>query len=145
MPGYDSFGGAGATWIWPPAGCGSRPTSGGSTVASAHGSEPKTCRGLGRSEAVGDLEDVIAWLAQRTDKTSICRLLRVSWETVHEVVMRVVDEHLDDDRLNGLFNLGYDEISYKRGHQYLTVIADRHRQGRLGRQRAQSGCVDQLL
>lgn len=77
-----------------------------------------------------DLEDVIAWLAQRTDKTSICRLLRVSWETVQAVVMRVVDEHLDDDRLNGLFNLGVDEISYKRGHQYLTVIAD-HDTGRV--------------
>jgi transposase len=37
-----------------------------------------------------DLEDVIAWLCQRTDKTSVCRLLRVSWETVQAVVMRVV-------------------------------------------------------
>ena len=53
-----------------------------------------------------------------------CRLLRVSWETVHAVVIRVVDEHLDDARLDGLFNLGVDEISYKRGYQYLTVIAD---------------------
>jgi transposase len=77
-----------------------------------------------------DLEDVIAWLAQRTDKTSICRLLRVSWETVHAVVIRVVDEHLDDSRLDGLFNLGVDEISYKRGYQYLTVIAD-HDTGRV--------------
>lgn len=77
-----------------------------------------------------DLEDVIAWLAQRTDKTSICRLLRVSWETVHAVVIRVVDEHLDDSRLDGLLNLGVDEISYKRGYQYLTVIAD-HDTGRV--------------
>lgn len=41
-----------------------------------------------------DLEDVIAWLAQRTDKTSICRLLRVSWQTVHRTVTRVLAEHL---------------------------------------------------
>jgi transposase len=77
-----------------------------------------------------DLEDVIAWLAQRTDKTSICRLLRVAWETVQAVVMRVVDEHLDDSRLDNLFRLGVDEISYKRGHQYLTVVAD-HDTGRV--------------
>jgi len=77
-----------------------------------------------------DLEDVIAWLCQRTDKTSVCRLLRVSWETVQAVVMRVVADHLDDSRLEGLFNLGVDEISYKRGHQYLTVIAD-HDSGRV--------------
>src|SRR5262245_8345671 len=87
-----------------------------------------------------DLEDVIAWLCQRTDKTSVCRLLRVAWETVQAVVMRVVAEHLDDSRLDNLFNLGVDEISYKRGHQYLTVVAD-HDTGRVvwvakGRNRA---------
>lgn len=76
------------------------------------------------------LEDVIAWLCQRTDKTSVCRLLRVSWETVQGVVMRVVSDHLSDSRLENLFNLGVDEISYKRGHQYLTVIAD-HDSGRV--------------
>lgn len=77
-----------------------------------------------------DLEDVIAWLAQRTDKTSITKLLRVAWETVQAVVMRVVADHLDDARLDGVFNLGVDEISYKRGHQYLTVVAD-HDTGRV--------------
>jgi transposase len=77
-----------------------------------------------------DFENVIAWLAQRTDKTSICRLLRVSWEAVQAAVVRVVGDHLDDRRLDGLFNLGVDEISYKRGHQYLTVVAD-HDTGRV--------------
>jgi transposase len=77
-----------------------------------------------------DLEHVIAWLAQRTDKTSICRLLRVAWETVQGVVMRVVADYLDDSRLDRLYHLGVDEISYKRGHQYLTVIAN-HDNGRV--------------
>lgn len=77
-----------------------------------------------------DLEDLIAWLAQRTDKTSICRLLRVSWQTVQAVVMRVVVDYLDDERLDGIFHLGVDEISYKRGHHYLTVIAS-HDTGRV--------------
>lgn len=77
-----------------------------------------------------DMEDLIAWLAQRTDKTSICRLLRVAWETVQGVVVRVVADHLDDARLEKVFNIGVDEISYKRGHQYLTVIAN-HDTGRV--------------
>ncbi|HUP16939.1 MAG TPA: ISL3 family transposase [Acidimicrobiia bacterium] len=42
----------------------------------------------------------------------------------------MVSDHLDDSRLDGIFNLGVDEISYKRGHQYLTVIAD-HGSGRV--------------
>ena len=77
-----------------------------------------------------DLEHVIAWLAQRTDKTSICQLLRVSWEAVDRIVKHVVAEYLDDARLDNLFNLGVDEISYKRGHQYLTVVAN-HDTGRV--------------
>lgn len=71
-----------------------------------------------------DLEDVIAWLCQRTDKTTVTRLLRVSWAAVQDVVERVVGDHLIDARLDGVLRLGVDEISYKRGHQYLTIVAD---------------------
>lgn len=71
-----------------------------------------------------DFEDLVAWLAQRTDKTSISRLLRCSWEAVQRIVTRVVADHLNDARLDNLYRLGIDEISYKRGHRYLTVIAD---------------------
>lgn len=77
-----------------------------------------------------DFDDVVAWLAQRTDKTSVATLLRCSWQAVHDIVARVVADHLDDARLDGVFNLGVDEISYKRGHQYLTVVAD-HDSGRV--------------
>jgi transposase len=77
-----------------------------------------------------DFEDVAAWLTQRTDKTTVARLLRCSWEAVDHIVKRVVAEHLDDTRLNGLYHLGVDEISYRRGHQYLTVVAD-HDSGRV--------------
>jgi transposase len=71
-----------------------------------------------------DFEDVVAWLAQRTDKTTIATLLRCSWKAVDNIVRRVVAEHLDTSRLNGLFRIGVDEISYKRGHYYLTIVAD---------------------
>ncbi len=71
-----------------------------------------------------DFEDVVAWLTQRTDKTSVATLMRCSWEGVDRIVGRVVDEHLSDDRLNDLFHLGVDEIAYRRGHQYVTIVAD---------------------
>lgn len=71
-----------------------------------------------------DVEDVIAWLAQRMDKTSVARLMRVSWEAVDHIVMRVVVDHIDDHRLDDLYRIGVDEISYRRGHKYLTVVAD---------------------
>lgn len=71
-----------------------------------------------------DFEDVAAWLAQRMDKTSVSKLLRCSWRAVDHIVGRVVAEHIDDARLDGLVRIGVDEISYRRGHQYLSIVAD---------------------
>jgi transposase len=75
-----------------------------------------------------DFEDVCAWLCQRTDRTSVARLLRCSWETVSAVVMRVVADSLDNSRLDGLYRIGVDEICY-RHRTYLTLVADHDRGG----------------
>jgi transposase len=94
------------------------------------------CRGCGRvrTEQVPwarpaarhskDFEDVVGWLAQRMDKTSTARLMRCSWHAVDAIVERVVAASIDDSRLDNLYRLGVDEISYKRGQRYLTVVAD---------------------
>jgi len=75
-----------------------------------------------------DFEDVVAWLAQQMAFSPITRLLRVGWRTVGAIVERVVADHLDQDRLQGLVCIGVDEISYRRHHRYLTCVAD-HRSG----------------
>ncbi len=74
-----------------------------------------------------DLQDVIAWLAQRCDKDTVRRLLRISWAAVRNAVTQVVVEQLDDTRLDNLYRIGVDEISYRKGHRYLTVVADHDR------------------
>ena len=61
-----------------------------------------------------DFEEVVAYLAQRTDKTTITRLLRCSWEAVAAITVRVVADHLDDARLEGLYRIGIDEVSYRK-------------------------------
>lgn len=76
-----------------------------------------------------DLEDLVAFMAQRMDKTTVARLLRVSWEAVARAVVRVVADHLDDARLEELYRIGVDEVSYRKGHRYLTVVADHDRAG----------------
>jgi transposase len=78
-----------------------------------------------------DFEDTVGWLAQRTDKTTITRLLRTSWETVAGIVERVVAEQIDHRRLTGLLRIGVDEVSYRKGHRYLTVVADHDQHGRV--------------
>lgn len=75
-----------------------------------------------------DFEDLTAFLAQQMAKTPIARLLRVRWDTVGRIVERVVSDHLDERRLEGLVQIGVDEIAYRRGQRYLTTVAD-HRSG----------------
>ena len=71
-----------------------------------------------------DFEDVVAYLATKTDKTTITRLMRIDWDTVGRVCERVVADGLDTDRLDGLVNIGVDEVSWRRHHRYLTLVAD---------------------
>jgi transposase len=75
-----------------------------------------------------DFEDVTAWLAQQMAKKPIAGLLRIAWDTVGRIVERVVADHLDERRLQGLVAIGVDEISYRRHHRYLTSVVD-HRSG----------------
>src|SRR5207245_2572135 len=75
-----------------------------------------------------DFEDVVAWLAQQMAKTPIAGMLRIGWDTVGHIVERVLADHLDEERLQGLVAIGVDEISYRRGQRYLTSVVD-HRAG----------------
>jgi transposase len=59
-----------------------------------------------------DFEDVVAWLAQQMAKTQIAGLLRIAWDTVGQIVEHVIAERLDERRLEGLVQIGVDEISY---------------------------------
>jgi len=77
-----------------------------------------------------DFEDLVAWLATKMDKTAITRLARIDWDTVGRVCERVVADGLDPRRLDGLVEVGVDEVSWKRQHNYLTLVAD-HRRGKI--------------
>ena len=77
------------------------------------------------------LEDTCAWLAAHTALSVLAVLLRLSWRTVAAIVARVVAERAGrTDRLEGLRRIGIDEISYRKGHRYLTVVVD-HDTGRM--------------
>jgi transposase len=61
-----------------------------------------------------DMEDLVAWLATRTDTTAITRLVRIDWQTVGRIVERVGDELLDGDRLSDLFEVSIDEVAWRK-------------------------------
>lgn len=89
---------------------------------------PWARHGAGHTRA---FDDTVAWLAVHTSKSAVVELCRIAWTTVGAIVARVVQEaRAAADPFDGLRRVGIDEISYKRGHRYLTVVVD-HDTGRL--------------
>lgn len=93
------------------------------------------------SEFTRDFEDQVAWLATQTSRSAVEELMRVAWRTVTSIAQRICDVALrKPGRLDGLRRIGIDEISHRKGQQYITVVID-HDSNRLvwaapGRERA---------
>lgn len=89
---------------------------------------PWARHGAGHTNA---FDATVAWLATKCSKTAITELMRVAWRTVGSILTRVWGEvEAATDRLASVRRIGIDEISYKRGHKYLTVVVD-HDSGHL--------------
>jgi len=84
----------------------------------------------GESRFTEAFEELVAYLARATDKTTVAALLGIAWRTVGAIVDRVVARRLSAHRLDGLVCIGIDEFSYRKRHHYLTVIVD-HRARRV--------------
>jgi transposase len=72
-------------------------------------------------------EDQVGYLAQRCDKTAVSSMMRIAWDTVGAIIQRVVARHQKRDPLRGLTVIGVDELSYRRHHEYITVVVDHDR------------------
>jgi transposase len=99
---------------------------------------PWARHGAGHTRA---FDQQVAWLATQCSKAAITELMRIAWRTVGAIITRVwADIDALGDRLDGLQRIGIDEISFRKGQRYLTVVVD-HDTGRLvwaapGRDRA---------
>lgn len=72
-------------------------------------------------------EDQVGYLAQRCDKTTISDFMRIAWGTVGAIIQRVVTRHGNVHLLDELTHIGVDELSYRRHHEYVTVVVDHNR------------------
>lgn len=69
-----------------------------------------------------------AYLAQRADKTTVVELMRIAWSTVGRIIKRFIRRaEAGGDRLDALRIIGVDELSYRRHHEYVTVVVDHER------------------
>jgi transposase len=71
-----------------------------------------------------EFEEMVAYLAQRMDRTAVRKQLGINWRTVGSIVERIVAERLDPSRLDHLTVIGVDELSFRRNHNYVTVVVD---------------------
>lgn len=71
-----------------------------------------------------DFDEHVAFLAQRSDKTSVQKLMRITWESVGRCIERVVRRLRPADPLANLTAIGVDELSYRKHHHYVTLVTD---------------------
>ena len=72
-----------------------------------------------------EFEEQCSWMAVHLSKTTLSQLMRIAWRSVGRIISRVVDERSTiEDRLDGLSKIGIDEVSFRKGQRYLTVVVD---------------------
>lgn len=76
-------------------------------------------------------EDLVVHHAVVANKQAAADRYGISWRAVDNACVRVAQEALGRvDLLDGLFAVAIDEVKYKKGHRYLTVVCD-HVTGRV--------------
>ncbi|KAB2845718.1 MAG: ISL3 family transposase, partial [Hyphomicrobiaceae bacterium] len=76
-------------------------------------------------------DDVVVWEALASSKQAAADRYGVTWRAADNACVRVASEALGCiDLLDGLVAIGIDEVKYKKGQKYLTVVCD-HVSGRV--------------
>ncbi len=69
-------------------------------------------------------EAMVVALAQQMPFAAVARTVGESWHRVYAICERYVDLALAELDLSGITAAAIDETSYRRGHNYLTLVAD---------------------
>ncbi len=69
-------------------------------------------------------DELVAYFAQRADKTTVSTTMGIAWRSVGNIIQRVVDRLGPKNELDGLTHIGIDELSVRKHHQYITVVTD---------------------
>lgn len=77
-----------------------------------------------RSRFTRPFEDLVTWLAQRSDKTAISTMLRISWRAVGRIIERVVARRRAPIDWTKVTAIAVDELSFRKGQRYLTLVYD---------------------
>ena len=85
---------------------------------------PFACEGL---EFTRDFECLVAWLAARTDNSTICRMVQIDWDTVGRIIRRGVRRGARSRPARGSLRPRDRRGLLERQHHYLTLVVDHQR------------------
>ena len=76
-----------------------------------------------------DFDMISTFLAMNINKKVASEYLRVDWHTIGRCISRVRKylEPNPENRLDGLVDIGIDETSFRKGHDYITTVIDHRR------------------
>jgi transposase len=69
-------------------------------------------------------EELVAWTTQHCDKTTVTKMLRIAWRTVGALIERVVARRRAPIDWTKVRAIAVDELSYRKGQHYLTLVSD---------------------
>jgi transposase len=69
-------------------------------------------------------EALVLMLAQQMPFAAVARIVNLSWHRVHAICSRYVELALASADLSDVMTVAIDETSYRRGHEYLTLVTD---------------------
>lgn len=76
----------------------------------------------GKSSMTGVYMSFLATWARRLSWTETARVFGSTWDNVCRAVESVVEYGLEHRDLNGIAAIGVDEVQYRKGHKYLTLV-----------------------
>jgi len=77
---------------------------------------------MGKSSMTTVYMSFLATWARRLSWTETARVFASSWDNVRRAVEWVVEYGLEHRDLNGITAIGVDEVQYRKGHKYLTLV-----------------------
>jgi len=76
----------------------------------------------GKNHRTRSYELFLARWARKLSWKEVAESFGTSWDTVYRSVKAVVDYGLKHRKMEGIMAIGVDEIQYRKGHQYLTLV-----------------------
>lgn len=70
------------------------------------------------------LEEYLFRLTGDSTVKAVARRMALNWETVKDAEVRYIRGLLRKRNLDGITRIGIDEVSYEKGHKYLTLVTD---------------------